>query len=83
MSPKVAEDASLVSLLEDQVNVLASAAMPGAYLVDIFPVMKCLPTWLAPWKKKGLEWHTELTLVFQRLCEDALKRTVSSLFCLD
>ena len=53
------------------------AALPGAYLVEIFPVMKHLPTWMAPWKKWGLEWYKKDTEMFQGLYDGVAKTLVS------
>jgi len=53
------------------------AALPGAYLVEIFPVMKHLPTWVAPWKKWGLEWHKKDTEMFQGFYDGVAKTLVS------
>jgi len=54
------------------------AVLPGAYLVEIFPVMKHLPTWMAPWKKWGLEWYKKDTEMFQGFYDGVAKAMVSS-----
>lgn len=48
---------------------LVRATLPGAFLVEIFPVMKRLPEFLAPWKKEGLEWHRRDTVMFQEFMD--------------
>ncbi|KAK7453121.1 hypothetical protein CaCOL14_005034 [Colletotrichum acutatum] len=40
-----------VRMLLDIVHELERVGSPGAYLVDIFPSLKYLPEWMAPWKK--------------------------------
>lgn len=77
MSPSETEDASLVKILEDHVDFLVQSAAPGRYMVELIPAMKYLPTWLAGWKRKGLEWHKKETQMLEQLFSDALKRTVS------
>lgn len=78
MSPSETEDASLLKYLDDRVDFLVQAATPGRYLVERIPAMKYLPTWLAGWKRKGLEWHKKETQMLEQLFSDALKRTVSA-----
>ena len=56
---------------------LACAALPGAHLVEIFPVMKHLPTWMAPWKKWGLEWYKKDSEMFQGFYDRVAKTLVS------
>ena len=55
----------------------AAAAMPGAYLVDIFPWMLNLPRWLAPWKRFGEEHYTRNTALLKTLLNDARAKRVS------
>ena len=54
------------------------AVLPGAYLVEIFPVMIHLPTWMAPWKKWGLDWYRKDTEMFQGFYDGVAKTMVSS-----
>ncbi|KAJ3571117.1 hypothetical protein NP233_g3953 [Leucocoprinus birnbaumii] len=39
---------------------LAEAGNPGSFLVDLFPAMKAIPSWVpgAGWKKKAAYWRT-------------------------
>jgi len=37
--------------VNDAMEFVGSLNVPGAYLVETFPVLKHLPTWLAPWKQ--------------------------------
>ncbi|KZT50647.1 cytochrome P450 [Calocera cornea HHB12733] len=52
-----------VEELNRQMDASLHAAMPLAYLVDTFPVMKHLPSWVAPWKRYG-EAHFKRVDVF-------------------
>ncbi|KAF8191496.1 cytochrome P450 [Mycena galopus ATCC 62051] len=67
----------LVGRANDFADRIVRAVAPGAFLVDVFPVMKRLPLWMAKWKKEGLEWHQKDTILFEGLMNDAkeLERT--------
>ena len=56
---------------------LACAALPGAHLVEIFPVMERLLTWTAPWKKWGLECYKKDSQMFQGFYDRVAKTLVS------
>ncbi|KIM46552.1 hypothetical protein M413DRAFT_24257 [Hebeloma cylindrosporum] len=62
---------------DDPIRVL-QAVLPGAYLVEIFPAMKHLPTWVAPWKKWGLEWYKKDTEMFEGFYDGVAKTMVSA-----
>ncbi|KAF9558962.1 cytochrome P450 [Agrocybe pediades] len=51
-------------------NTISAAVVPGAYLIDIFPVLDHLPTWMYRPKKKGQEWHENETDLFRTLLKD-------------
>lgn len=51
-------------------HTVERVASPGAYLVDTFPVLMYLPTWLASFKREAERLHTfEITLFRQLLSE--------------
>ncbi|KAJ6500677.1 cytochrome P450 [Mycena sanguinolenta] len=60
----------LVTRINDLAQRLVRATLPGAFLVDIFPVMKRLPLWMAKWKREGLEWHRKDTILFEGMLND-------------
>ena len=76
-SPIESKDDPLVTRINELMHRLMQAALPGAYFVDIFPVMKRLPTWIAPWKKWGLEWQKKDTELFQGFYDGVAKTLVS------
>jgi cytochrome P450 len=39
------------------VHNVERVASPGAYLVDTFPILMCLPAWLAPFKREAARLH--------------------------
>ncbi|PVH69065.1 cytochrome P450 [Cadophora sp. DSE1049] len=49
---------------------LERIASPGAYLVDTVPVLKYLPTWIAPFKKEAARLHAEELELFRQLLSD-------------
>ena len=49
---------------------LERIASPGAYLVDTFPSLNCLPFFLAPWKREGARLHAEELDVFLTCMND-------------
>jgi hypothetical protein len=50
--------------------------VPGAFLVELFPFLKILPTWIAPWKRDGLEWHKRETDMFESLNDEVNQKKV-------
>ena len=71
------KDDPLITRINDLVHRLIRAALPGTYLVEIFPVMKHLPTWMAPWKKWGLKWYKKDSEMFQGFYDGVAKTMVS------
>ncbi|KAF7359170.1 Cytochrome P450 [Mycena sanguinolenta] len=60
----------LVTRINDLAQRLVQATLPGAFLVETFPVMKHLPLWMAKWKREGLEWHRKDTILFEGMLND-------------
>lgn len=56
---------------------LTHAALPGSYLVEIFPSMLYLPDWMAKWKREGCRWFRKDTQVFEGLLADVQNNMVS------
>jgi len=48
-----------VRLVDEASRSTSEAAVPGAFLVDLFPSLKCVPEWMpgAGFKKKAKEWR--------------------------
>ncbi|KAF7761211.1 hypothetical protein Agabi119p4_10620 [Agaricus bisporus var. burnettii] len=53
------ENESFVEHAEATLEGMAAAGNPGAYLVDIFPIMKIIPEWFpgAEWKRQANVWR--------------------------
>lgn len=62
--------------MQDFVARITTAAAPGAFLVDFFPIMKYLPSWIARWKREGLAWYEEQSRVFEGLSRSAATHKV-------
>ena len=70
----------LVERINELMHRLVRACLPGAYLVEIFPSMKHLPTWMAKWKREGLEWYRKDSVLFKSFLEDVGKKKASNIF---
>ena len=73
------KEEALVKRLRAHAAKLAASAMAGAHLVDIFPLMKHLPVWMAKWKRDGLAWHETETNLLKELNRDAKEQMVGRL----
>lgn len=56
------------------VHTVERVASPGAYLVDSFPILMYLPTFLAPFKKEGHALHAKELSLFRELQSDVQSR---------
>lgn len=65
--------------MQDFVARITTAATPGTFLVDFFPIMKYLPSWMARWKRDGLAWHEEQSKIFEEMCRGAAAKKVNKL----
>ena len=52
-------DDPYISIAEVAMNGVAEAAIPGAFLVDFFPILKYVPSWFpgAGFQKKAALWR--------------------------
>ncbi|KAJ7081461.1 cytochrome P450, partial [Mycena crocata] len=73
--PIESKDDPLVTRINDLMHRLVRATLPGAFLVEIFPAMKMLPTWITKWKREGLEWHRKDTKMFQQFMDGVRDET--------
>lgn len=70
-------DDPVVTGITNFIHRLEQAARPGAYLVEMFPIMNHLPPLLASWKRFGNSCHERDSQMFLDLYADARKRAVS------
>lgn len=62
-----AETSMLVERIYNLAHRIAYAAIPGNFLVEMFPMMMYLPEWMAKWKREGLAWFRKDTDMFIEL----------------
>jgi hypothetical protein len=76
------EDETYVGHGETALAGLAAAGHPGAFLVDIFPIMKIIPKWFpgAGWKRKAAVWRHVGLIVANSLWDTVKKRVVRHFF---
>lgn len=53
---------------------LSRVSDPRAYLVNVFPILLHLPTWLAPFKREAAQLHAEEIGLFSSLVHDVEQR---------
>ena len=76
------EDPAIVGIL-DFTKALLKAAFIDGTLVENFPVLHYLPSWLAGWKREAQNASVRYSGMFESLFGDVKKRVVIilSLFC--
>jgi hypothetical protein len=74
----LSNDDPLVTRINEHMHRTVDAGQPGNYLVEVFPIMKLIPSWMAKWKRDALHWHREDTKMFEELLEPVQKAVVSS-----
>lgn len=70
----------VVKDFEEMTADLTRSATPGAYLVDIFPSMMSLPSWMARFKRDGYRWFQRRTRILEALIEGVQDGVVSLVF---
>lgn len=74
--PALQSESPHVEHIRNIVNHVASAAVPGAFLVEVIPLMRYIPSCLARWKREGLVWHEKTAALFANYYQDAGKQFV-------
>ena len=62
--PMLSKDDPIVHEINDCMHRIAGAAVPGAFLVDVFPIMKNIPEWAAKWKRDANKWFHKASNMF-------------------
>lgn len=75
-APIQSKDDPIVARINASIHRMVCAAAPGAHLVEIIPIMKHLPSWMAKWKREGLEWHRKDSIMFSDFMEGVRKTVV-------
>ena len=67
----------MIDQIRELGEAFAKAAVPGAYLVELIPVMRYLPQWLASWKRQALQQHRYFSDMLLGLSGEVSSRMVS------
>ncbi|KAJ7122981.1 cytochrome P450 [Mycena epipterygia] len=73
-----------IARINDFMDQMLKAALPGNYFVDIFPVLNKLPPFLAKFKREGMAAHAHFTALFGSLMSKATSKNSDGLgttFC--
>ncbi|KAJ7211168.1 cytochrome P450 [Mycena pura] len=67
-----------IQVVEQAVHNLSNASIPGAFLVDIFPALKYVPSWFpgAGFKRKAKEWKKGVREVLEKPFQET-KRNIT------
>ena len=61
-------DDPYISIAEEAFSGIVKAGIPGAFLVDIFPILKYIPSWFpgAGFKKKAACWREAINAMAEK-----------------
>ena len=61
-------DDPYVSIAEEALDGIAQAGIPGAFLVDLFPILKYVPSWFpgAGFQKKASRWRDAINTMAEK-----------------
>jgi hypothetical protein len=61
-------DDPYISIAEEVSNGVAEAGIPGAFLVDSFPILKYVPSWFpgAGFQKKAARWREAINTMAEK-----------------
>jgi hypothetical protein len=65
--------------MKEAIAGVQSAMVPGKYLVDTFPILRYLPSWLVPGMREGLAFHRQSLDFFTGLVDRVRVQSVSLL----
>ena len=79
ISVKESDDPYILNA-EEALNGLAEAGIPGAFLVDLIPILKHVPDWFpgAGFKRKAARWRRANAEVAERPFQFVAKQMVKS-----
>lgn len=69
-----------VQMSKEAVDPVVEALTPGAFMVDVFPFLKHVPSWFpgASFKRKAQVWSDMRQQMFDKTFEHVKKRMVST-----
>ena len=61
----IAVDDPYISIAKGVLNGVAEVAIPGSFLVDLFPILKYVPSWFpgAGFQKKAARWRENIHIM--------------------
>ena len=61
-------DDPYISIAEEALEGIAEAGIPGAFLVDMFPILKYVPSWFpgAGFQKKAARWREAINTMAEK-----------------
>ena len=61
-------DDPYISIAEEVMNGTAEAGIPGAFLVDLFPILKYVPSWFpgAGFQRKAARWREATNTMIEK-----------------
>ena len=64
----IAVDDPYISIAKGVLNGVAEVAIPGSFLVDLFPILKYVPSWFpgAGFQKKAARWKEAANIMADR-----------------
>ncbi|CAL1709874.1 unnamed protein product [Somion occarium] len=67
--PLKSREDPIVLRINHFMECMLKAALPGNYMVDIFPILNKLPPWLAKFKREGMAAHADFTAMFSEFLQ--------------
>ena len=61
-------DDPYISIVEEVMNGIAEAGIPGAFWVDLFPILKYVPSWFpgAGFQRKAARWREAINTMAEK-----------------
>ncbi|TCD70730.1 hypothetical protein EIP91_002106 [Steccherinum ochraceum] len=73
--PRIDDDSAvIVSEILGVASGFTHASLPGSSVVDIFPILNHLPSWIFKEKRDALLWHEQKSRMFEELLDDVERR---------
>ena len=75
-------DDPYISIAEEALNGITQAGVPGAFWVDLFPILKYVPSWFpgAGFQKKAARWREAINTMADKPFDHVQDQYVQVLF---
>ena len=76
-------DDPYISIAEEVMNGITQAGIPGSFWVDLFPVLKYVPSWFpgAGFQKKAARWREAIHIAADKPFSHVQEQLVQVNFC--